>query len=204
MKKLIAYSSVAHMGFVTIGIFTVNHQGVEGALFQMLSHGIVSGALFLCVGVVYDRIHSREIARYGGLVERMPVYALVFMVFMLASVGLPGTSGFVGEFLILVGAFQASTWVAALAATGVILGAAYMLWLYRRVIFGKLTKDDLKSILDMSPREIAVFLPLIILTIWMGVYPTPFLDIMDASVANLVDQHRAALSAIKSAATAAQ
>ncbi len=198
MKKLIAYSSVAHMGFVTLGIFTVNHQGVEGAIFQMLSHGVVSAALFLCVGVVYDRIHSREIARYGGLVEKMPVYAVLFMVFMLASVGLPGTSGFVGEFLILVGVFKVSSWVAALAATGVILGAAYMLWLYRRVIFGKLTKDDLKSILDVSPREIAVFAPLVILTIWMGIYPTPFLDIMDASVANLVDQHKAALAALHS------
>ncbi len=203
MKKLIAYSSVAHMGFVTIGIFTLNHQGVEGALFQMLSHGIVSGALFLCVGVVYDRIHSREIARYGGLAERMPVYALFFMVFMLASVGLPGTSGFVGEFLILVGAFKANSWVAALAATGLILGAAYMLWLYRRVIFGKLTKEDLKSIMDLGPREIAIFLPLIVLTIWMGIYPAPFLNIMDASVANLVDQHRAALSAVKAVAAAA-
>ena len=192
MKKLIAYSSVAHMGFVTLGIFTVTQQGVEGAIYQMLSHGIVSAALFLCVGVIYDRIHSREIARYGGLVERMPLYALVFMVFMLASVGLPGTSGFVGEFLILVGVFQVSTWVAALAATGIVLGAAYMLWLYRRVIFGKLTKEDLKSILDL------IFTPLIILTLWMGIYPTPFLDIMSASVANLVDQHKAALAALQS------
>ena len=175
MKKLIAYSSVAHMGFVTLGIFTVTQQGVEGAIYQMLSHGIVSAALFLCVGVIYDRIHSREIARYGGLVERMPLYALVFMVFMLASVGLPGTSGFVGEFLILVGVFQVSTWVAALAATGLVLGAAYMLWLYRRVIFGKLKKEDLKSILDLNPREIAIFVPLVILTLWMGIYPTPIL-----------------------------
>src|SRR5690606_5455843 len=138
MKKLIAYSSVAHMGFVTAGIFTVTQQGLEGALFQMLSHGIVSGALFLCVGVVYDRMHTREIARYGGLVHRMPIYAAVFMVFTMASVGLPGTSGFVGEFLVMVGTFQVSTWVAALITTGIILGAAYMLWLYRRVIFGKL------------------------------------------------------------------
>jgi len=204
MKKLIAYSSVAHMGFVTLGIFTVNIQGVEGAIFQMLSHGIVSAALFLCVGVIYDRIHSREIARYGGLVERMPVYALLFMVFMLASVGLPGTSGFIGEFLILVGIFKVSSSVAALAATGVILGAAYMLWLYRRVFFGKLTKDDLKSILDVSPREIAVFAPLVILTIWMGVYPAPFLDIMDASVANLVEQHKAAMAALQSVSVAGQ
>jgi NADH-quinone oxidoreductase subunit M len=170
----------------------------------MLSHGIVSAALFLCVGVIYDRIHSREIARYGGLVERMPVYALLFMVFMLASVGLPGTSGFIGEFLILVGIFKVSSSVAALAATGVILGAAYMLWLYRRVFFGKLTKDDLKSILDVSPREIAVFAPLVILTIWMGVYPAPFLDIMDASVANLVEQHKAAMAALQSVSVAGQ
>jgi NADH-quinone oxidoreductase subunit M len=202
MKKLIAYSSVAHMGFVTLGIFTVNQQGVTGAIFQMLSHGIVSAALFLCVGVIYDRIHTREIARYGGLVHRMPVYALLFMLFMLASVGLPGTSGFVGEILILVGLFQVSTWAATLAATGLILGAAYMLWMYRRVVFGQLTKDDLKGILDVTPREIAVFAPLVILTIWMGVYPGPVLDIIDASVANLVDQNKSALAALKSVAVA--
>ncbi|MBT5896101.1 MAG: NADH-quinone oxidoreductase subunit M, partial [Rhodospirillaceae bacterium] len=163
MKKLIAYSSVAHMGFVTIGIFTFNTQGIEGGIFQMLSHGIVSAALFLCVGVVYDRIHSREIARYGGLVNRMPVYAFTFMIFMLASVGLPGTAGFVGEILILVGVYQVNTWVAALAAFGVILGAAYMLWLYRRTVFGQLEKDDLKQIMDMDSREIAFFAPLIVL-----------------------------------------
>src|SRR3546814_481619 len=145
MKKLIAYSSVAHMGFVTIGIFSGNQQGIEGAMFQMLSHGIVSGALFLCVGVVYDRMHTREISRYGGLVHRMPAYALVFMVFMMGAVGLPGTSGFVGEFLVLVGAFQANTWVGFFAATGVILGAAYMLYLYRRVVFGPLVREDRKS-----------------------------------------------------------
>ena len=196
MKKLIAYSSVAHMGFVTLGIFSINEQGVQGAIYQMLSHGIVSAALFLVVGVIYDRIHTREIARYGGLVERMPVYALVFMIFMLASVGLPGTSGFVGEFLVLVGLFQVNTWVATLATTGIILGAAYMLYLYRRVIFGKLTKDDLKSILDMNRREMAVFAPLIVLTILMGVYPGPFLEIMEVSVANLVEQHKAALAAL--------
>ena len=195
MKKLIAYSSVAHMGFVTLGIFTLNQQGVTGAIFQMLSHGIVSAALFLCVGVIYDRMHTREIARYGGLSERMPVYAFFFMVFMLASVGLPGTSGFVGEILILVGLFQVSTWAATLAATGVILGAAYMLWLYRRVIFGKLTKDDLKSIMDMNRREVAVFTPLLVLTILMGVYPGPFLEIIEVSVANLVDQHKTAMAA---------
>jgi NADH-quinone oxidoreductase subunit M len=197
MKKLIAYSSVAHMGFVTLGIFTLNQQGVTGAIFQMLSHGIVSAALFLCVGVIYDRMHTREIVRYGGLAERMPVYAFFFMIFMLASVGLPGTSGFVGEILILVGLFQVSTWVATLAATGVILGAAYMLWLYRRVIFGKLTKDDLKSIMDMNRREIAVFTPLLVLTILMGVYPGPFLEIIEVSVANLVDQHKTAMVAVE-------
>ena len=198
MKKLIAYSSVAHMGFVTLGIFSLTFQGVQGAVFQMISHGIVSGALFLCVGVIYDRIHTREIARYGGLVERMPKYAVVFMVFMLASVGLPGTSGFIGEFLILVGVFQSNTWVAALATTGIILGAAYMLYLYRRVIFGKLEKDDLKSILDLNPREIAIFVPLVIVTIWMGIWPVPFLDVMDASIANIIEQHKAALSALQS------
>ena len=200
MKKLIAYSSVAHMGFVTLGIFTATTQGVQGAIYQMLSHGIVSAALFLCVGVIYDRMHTREIARYGGLVERMPVYAFVFMLFMLGSVGLPGTSGFVGEFLVLVGAFQVNTWVAALAATGVVLGAAYMLYLYRRVIFGKITRDDLKNILDMNPREIAVFAPLVILLVVMGVYPGPFLDIMEVSVDNLVGQHKAAMAAMNAVA----
>jgi NADH-quinone oxidoreductase subunit M len=198
MKKLIAYSSVAHMGFVTIGIFTLTYQGVQGAVIQMISHGFVSGALFLCVGVIYDRIHTREISRYGGLVERMPKYALVFMVFTLASIGLPGTSGFVGEFLILVGAFKANTWVAALATIGIILGAAYMLFLYRRVVFGKLEKADLKAILDLSPREIAIFVPLIVVTIWMGIYPAPFLEVMDASIANLIEQHKTAMSAFES------
>jgi NADH-quinone oxidoreductase subunit M len=186
MKKLIAYSSVAHMGFVTAGAFTITVQGVEGAIYQMLSHGLVSAALFLIVGVVYDRMHSRDIAAYGGLVHRMPAYALVFMLFMLASVGLPGTSGFVGEFLVLVGAFQANSWVALLLATGLVLGAAYMLYLYRRVIFGLLTKDSLRKIGDLSPREIAVFAPLILFVVWMGVYPSPFLEVMHASVENLV------------------
>jgi NADH-quinone oxidoreductase subunit M len=195
MKKLIAYSSVAHMGFVTVGIFTLNSQGIEGGIYQMLSHGIVSAALFLVVGVVYDRMHSREIATYGGLVNRMPVYALGFMVFMLASVGLPGTGGFVGEILVLVGIFQVNAWVCALIATGVILGAAYMLYLYRRVIFGQLTKDNLKKIKDLSPREIAVFAPLIILVFWMGIYPSSFLDVMHVSVDNLVQQVKVAQSA---------
>jgi len=190
MKKLIAYSSVAHMGFVTIGIFTVTMQGIQGAITQMLSHGVVSAALFLVVGVVYDRIHSRDISRYGGLVHRMPRYALVFMIFMLASVGLPGTSGFVGEFLVLVGAFQVNTWVAALAATGMVLGAAYMLWLYRRVIFEKLQREDLKTIIDLSPRERLVFAPLVVLVLWIGIYPSSFLGAMDSSVANLISDYQ--------------
>jgi NADH-quinone oxidoreductase subunit M len=195
MKKLIAYSSVAHMGFVTIGIFTATQQGIQGGIFQMLSHGVISAALFLCVGVVYDRIHSREISRYGGLVERMPKYAFVFMVFMLGSVGLPGTSGFIGEFMVLIGAFQDNTWVALLATTGIILGAAYMLFLYRRVIFGKLEKADLKNILDLEPREVAIFAPLLVLVLWMGLWPQPFLDVMDVSVSNLLQNYQTALSA---------
>lgn len=188
MKKLIAYSSVAHMGFVTIGAFSMTTQGLEGAIFVMLSHGLVSAALFLVVGVVYDRMHSREIATYGGLVHRMPQYAFVFMVFMLASVALPGTSGFIGEFLVLIGVFQVNAWVAVLAATGAILGAAYMLFLYRRVVFGALTKDALKAITDLSPREVAVFAPLVVLVLWMGVYPEPFLNIMHASVEQLANR----------------
>ena len=195
MKKLIAYSSVAHMGFVTIGTFTLTVQGIEGAVYQMLSHGIVSAALFLIVGVVYDRIHSREIAVYGGLVHKMPAYSLIFMIFMLASIGLPGTGGFVGEFLILVGAFKSNSWVAALAATGVILSAVYMLYLYRRVIFGKLTKEHLLKIKDLSPREMMVFAPLTILIFWMGIYPSSFLDIMHVSVNNLIDRVETAQAA---------
>jgi NADH-quinone oxidoreductase subunit M len=204
MKKLIAYSSVAHMGFVTIGIFTLTMQGLQGALIQMLSHGVISSALFLCVGVVYDRIHSRDIARYGGLVHRMPLYAFVFMVFMLGSVGLPGTSGFVGEFLVLVGVFQVNTWVAMLATTGIILGAAYMLYMYRRVIFGQLTKNDLKTILDLSPREVMVFAPLVFVTLWMGIYPAPFLDVMEPAVANLIAEHKTAMEAIANTTLAAR
>ena len=194
MKKLIAYSSIAHMGVVVIGIFTVNVQGVEGALFQMLSHGVVSAALFLCVGVVYDRLHTREIARYGGLAFNMPVYAVVFMLFTMASVGLPGTAGFVGEFLVLVGAFQVSFWLALLGSAGMILGAGYMLYLYRRVIFGALTKPDLKALLDLSPREIAVFVPLVVLTLWMGIYPSSFTSFFGATVNAMVDHHQAALA----------
>jgi NADH-quinone oxidoreductase subunit M len=200
MKKLIAYSSVAHMGFVTIGIFVVNAQGVQGAIFQMLSHGVVSAALFLCVGVVYDRLHSREIADYGGLADNMPKYALVFMVFTMASVGLPGLSGFVGELLVLVGAFKANTWVATIAATGMILGAAYALWLYRKVVFGTITREDVRRMPDMSLREVAVFAPLVLVTIWMGIYPASFLDVMDASVGKLIADYQAALKAAKATA----
>jgi len=195
MKKLIAYSSVAHMGIVTMGIFALNPQALEGAMIQMLSHGVVSAALFLCVGVVYDRMHSRLIATYGGLVHRMPLYAFAFMVFMLASVGVPGTSGFVGEFLSLLGVFKVNTWVASLGATGMILGVAYMLWLYRRVIFGMLTKPELKDILDLSPRELAVFTPLLIAVFLMGIYPNAFLDPMHASIDHIIGQYKAALDA---------
>ena len=202
MKKLIAYSSIAHMGLVTIGAFVMNMQSVQGSIFQMLSHGIVSAALFLCVGVVYDRMHTREIAAYGGLVHRMPRYAFTFLFFTLASVGLPGLSGFVGEFLVLVGTFKANTWVAFLATTGLILGAAYALWLYRKVVFGELTKDSLKGILDMNRREIMVFLPLVLITIWMGIYPSSFLDPMAPSVDKLIGDYQAALKLARTAALA--
>ena len=193
MKKLIAYSSVAHMGFVTMGIFSVNQQGLDGAIFQMISHGFISGALFLCVGVIYDRMHTREIDAYGGLVNRMPAYALIFMLFTMANVGLPGTSGFVGEFLTLIGVFQANTWVAAVAATGVILSAAYALWLYRRVVLGDLIKESLKSITDMTTRERAIFAPLVVMTILLGVYPSLITDMIGPSVAALVDSYETAL-----------
>ncbi len=186
MKKLIAYSSVAHMGFVTLGLFTFTQQGVEGALVQMISHGLVSGALFLCVGVIYDRMHTREISRYGGLVERMPKYAAVFMLFTMASVGLPGTSGFVGEFLVLLGAFQDNHVVALLAASGMVLGAAYMLWLYRRVVFGELEKPDLKKIVDLNRREVMIFAPIVLLVLWLGIYPLPFFSAMDDSIVHLL------------------
>jgi NADH-quinone oxidoreductase subunit M len=202
MKKLIAYSSIAHMGFVTAGTFTMTIHGVEGAVYQMLSHGVVSAALFLCVGVIYDRMHTREIAAYGGLVHKMPAYALVFMVFMMASVGLPGTGGFVGEFLVLLGAFEANTWVATFLLTGVILGAAYMLYLYRRVVFGALEKEEVKKMLDMSSREWAVFAPLIVLTFWMGIYPSSFLDMMHVSVDHLLSQVQVAIEASGSAIVA--
>ncbi len=193
MKKLIAYSSVAHMGFVTMGIFAANQQGLDGAIFQMISHGFVSGALFLAVGVIYDRMHTREIEAYGGLVIRMPVYALVFMLFTMANVGLPGTSGFVGEFLTLIGVFQVNTWVAAVAATGVIFSAAYALWLYRRVVFGDLIRESLKTITDMTARERAIFAPLIVMTLLLGVYPSLVTDIIGPSVTALVTHYDAAL-----------
>ncbi|MBN9056971.1 NADH-quinone oxidoreductase subunit M [Shinella sp. PSBB067] len=195
IKKLIAYSSIAHMGYVTMGIFAANTQGLQGAIFQMLSHGIVSGALFLCVGVVYDRLHTREISAYGGLVNNMPKYAVAFMVFTMANVGLPGTSGFVGEIMTLLGAFRANTWVAFFATTGVILSASYALWLYRRVIFGALEKESLKSLLDLSGREKLLLYPLVILTIFFGVYPAPVFNVTAASVDALLNQYSAALQA---------
>ncbi len=201
MKKLIAYSSVAHMGYVTMGIFAANQQGVDGAIFQMISHGFISGALFLCVGVIYDRMHTREIGAYGGLVTRMPAYAMVFMFFTLANVGLPGTSGFVGEFLTLMGIFQVNTWVAVVATSGVILSAAYALWLYRRVTFGALVKESLKSITDMSRRERAIFAPLILMTLLLGVYPAAVTDLIGPSVAALVTDYAASVPQAAEAAT---
>jgi NADH-quinone oxidoreductase subunit M len=188
MKKLIAYSSIAHMGFVTMGLFATTSEAVQGAMIQMLSHGLVSAALFLVVGVVYDRLHTRDIDRYGGLADNMPAYAFVFMCMMLASVGLPGTSGFVGEFLILLGTFRVSTLEAFLAGTALFIGAMYMLYLYRRVIFGTITRTDVRGMLDLSPREMAVFAPLLLLVLWMGVYPNSFLKPMQASVENLVQR----------------
>jgi NADH-quinone oxidoreductase subunit M len=199
IKKLIAYSSVAHMGFVTMGIFAGTTQGVAGGVFQMVSHGIVSGALFLCVGIIYDRMHTREIAAYGGLVNRMPLYALVFMVFTMANVGLPGTSGFIGEFMTLIGTFKVSIPTATLATTGVILSAAYALWLYRKVIFGTL-KPSLASIKDLTFREGLIMMPLVALTILFGVYPKPVLDMSAASVQQLVNNYNTAVTAVKAAA----
>ena len=193
VKKLIAYSSVAHMGYVTMGIFAMNAEGVQGAIFQMLSHGLVSGALFLCVGVIYDRMHTRDIAAYGGLVNNMPKYAVVFMVMTMANVGLPGTSGFIGEFLTLLGIFRVNTWVALFATTGVILSAAYALWLYRRVIFGALTKESLKGLLDLSPREKVILYPLVALVIFYGVYPAPIFDATATSVDALLNNVTASL-----------
>ncbi len=193
IKKLIAYSSVAHMGFVTMGIFTGTAQGIEGGIFQMLSHGLVSAALFLCVGVVYDRMHTREIAAYGGLVNNMPIFAFTFMVFTMANVGLPGTSGFVGEFLTLIGMFKVNSWVAFVATSGVILSAGYALWLYRRVVFGELEKPNLKTIKDMNRREMSYLIPLILLTILFGVYPKPILDVMSVSVDKLITDYNQAV-----------
>ena len=186
MKKLIAYSSVAHMAIVTVGLFAFNQQGVEGAMMIMLGHGLVSGALFLCVGVIYDRLHTREIDRYGGLAVNMPKYALLFMLFTMASVGLPGTSNFVGELLALMGIYQASSWVALVCTTGIILGAAYMLWLYRRVVFGDLVKDDVRAMPDLSKRELALLGPIAAAVLWMGVYPESFLAPMRGNVASIV------------------
>ncbi len=199
MKKLIAYSSVAHMGYVTMGIFAGNQQGIDGAIFQMISHGFISGALFLCVGVIYDRMHTRDIDAYGGLVNRMPAYALIFMLFTMANVGLPGTSGFIGEFLTLMGIFQVNTWIAAVATSGVILSAAYALWLYRRVVMGDLIKESLKTITDMTRRERAIFAPLVIATILFGVYPAPILDTIGPSVEALVSNYQTALAAAETA-----
>ena len=187
MKKLIAYSSVAHMGFVTIGIFTLTEQGIAGAMFQMISHGLVSAALFFSVGVVYDRLHTRDISAYGGVAAVMPRYAVFFMFMMLASVGLPGTSGFVGEMLVLIGAWKASTWVAFFTATGLVLGATYMLWLYRRVMFGGIVHDDVKIMEPMNRREFAIFLPITVLVLWFGVYPASLLDLMAGSIQLLLD-----------------
>lgn len=195
-KKLIAYSSVAHMGLVTIGTFTFNEQGIQGALFQMISHGVVSAALFLCVGVLYDRLHTHEIDRFGGLIERMPFYALVLMFFTLAGVGLPGTSGFVGEILVMIGALRVNFWVAILGGTGMILSIAYMLYLYRRLIYGVVVHADLRGMLDLSPREVVVFAPLVILVLWMGIYPTSFTSFWAASVTQMVHQHVAMLNGI--------
>jgi len=204
MKKLIAYSSVAHMGFVTMGIFSTNQQGLDGAIFQMISHGFISGALFLSVGVIYDRMHTRDIDAYGGLVNRMPVYALLFMLFTMANVGLPGTSGFVGEFLTLIAVFQVNTWVAAVATTGVIFSAAYALWLYRRVVMGDLIKESLKGITDMTAREKWIFAPLVVMTLLLGVYPALILDTIGPSVTALVEQYDTAVAAVETVTEAAQ
>jgi NADH-quinone oxidoreductase subunit M len=200
IKKLIAYSSVAHMGFVTMGIFAGTTQGVAGGVFQMISHGIVSGALFLCVGVVYDRLHTREIAAYGGLVNRMPLYALVLMVFTMANIGLPGTSGFIGEFMTLIGTFKVSLPTAVFATTGVILSAAYALWLYRKVQFGALVKSSLTTIKDLTFREGLILFPLMALTLLFGFYPKPVLDMSAASVQQLVNNYSTAVTAVKAAA----
>jgi NADH-quinone oxidoreductase subunit M len=197
MKKLIAYSSVAHMGFVTMGIFAANTQSVQGAVYQMVSHGFVSGALFLCSGVVYDRMHTYEIANYGGLVQRMPLYALAFMVFTLANMGLPGTTGFIGEFLTLIGTFQANNMVAFFATFGTILSAAYALYLYRRIIFGVIEKANLMAIADLAPREIATLLPLALLILYFGVHPQPVIDASAASIEAILKGYEHAVAATR-------
>ncbi|MBF0621921.1 MAG: NADH-quinone oxidoreductase subunit M [Magnetococcales bacterium] len=202
LKKLIAYSSVSHMGFVTIGLFALNQQGLEGGILQMVNHGIVSGALFLLVGVIYDRMHTREIAKFGGIALRMPIYAVIFMLFTMASVGLPGTNGFVGEFLILLGAFLANKYVALFAATGVVIGAAYMLWMFKKVLFGEIHNEDVKALKEITAREVVLFVPLIVLVFWIGFYPAPFLEMMSASVGNLVEQSQV-VKTIGTAAVAA-
>jgi NADH-quinone oxidoreductase subunit M len=203
IKKLIAYSSVAHMGFVTMGLFSLNAQGIQGAMFTMISHGLISGALFLSVGVIYDRMHTREIKAYGGLVNRMPLYAVVFLILTMANVALPGTSGFIGEFLTLMGAFRSNTWVAFFAATGVILSAGYALWLYRRVVYGELDKPALQGIKDLNRREMITFAPLILLIIYYGVQPGPILDAFAAPTDALMNNVQAALATVKTAAVAA-
>ena len=193
MKKLIAYSSVAHMGFVTLGIFTMTQQGLEGSIFQMISHGIISAALFLCVGVIYERMHTREIKRYGGIVEVMPKYSIIFMIFTLGALGLPGTTGFIGEFLILMGAFKVNFLVAVIASLGVILGAAYMLWLYKRVVFGELINEDLKNLVDLNKSEVIILTLLAIPSLYFGFYPEPLINTVEVSVSNLIDNYNANL-----------
>ena len=194
MKKLIAYSSVAHMGYVTLGIFTLTQQGLEGSIIQMISHGLVSAALFLCVGVVYNRMHSRLISTYGGLVSIMPKYAVLFMIFTLGAIGLPGTSGFIGEFLILMGAFKKNFLVATIASLGVILGAAYMLWLYKRVVFGKIINKDLLKMLDLNKSEIFILVSLAIPALFFGFYPEPLLNTINVSITNLIDTYNYKIS----------
>tara|TARA_Y100001936_G_scaffold214833_1_gene224801 strand:- start:143 stop:760 length:618 start_codon:yes stop_codon:yes gene_type:complete len=193
MKKLIAYSSVAHMGFVTLGIFTMTQQGLEGSIFQMISHGIISAALFLCVGVIYERMHTREIKKYGGIVEVMPRYSIVLMIFTLGALGLPGTTGFVGEFLILMGAFKDNFLVAVIASIGVILGAAYMLWLYKRVVFGELINKDLKNLIDLNKSELIILIALAIPSLYFGFYPEPLINTVEISVSNLINNYNSNL-----------
>ncbi len=193
MKKLIAYSSVAHMGFVTLGIFTMTQQGLEGSIFQMISHGIISAALFLCVGVIYERMHTREIKKYGGLVDVMPKYSIILMIFTLGALGLPGTSGFVGEFLILMGAFKDNFLVAVIASFGVILGAAYMLWLYKRIVFGQLINKDLRNLIDLNKSELIILTSLAIPSLYFGLYPEPLINTVEVSISNLINNYNISL-----------